>query len=144
MTRSTPYGLPSMLSSIHLSSISSSSGVNARAPSTPSPPARLTAATTSRQWENAKIGNSIPNFSQTGVRTCCPPYQLPRQPHGSPGPQFLTPRQVQSTVPGVTSQRSTDFTTPTPEQIVEISGQHVALMEASDDDSAWIWVNMHH
>jgi deazaflavin-dependent oxidoreductase (nitroreductase family) len=47
-------------------------------------------------------------------------------------------------VPGVTSQRSQDFTTPTPEQIVEISGRHVALMESSDDDGAWVWVNMHH
>src|SRR3954471_11682901 len=69
MTRSTPYGLPSQWSSIHASSISSSSGVNASAPSTPKPPARLTAATTSRQCENAKMGNSIPNMSQTGVRT---------------------------------------------------------------------------
>jgi deazaflavin-dependent oxidoreductase (nitroreductase family) len=51
---------------------------------------------------------------------------------------------LQGTVPGVTSQRSTDFTTPTRDEIVAISGQHVALMEASDDDSAWVWVNMHH
>jgi deazaflavin-dependent oxidoreductase (nitroreductase family) len=47
-------------------------------------------------------------------------------------------------VPGVTSQRSTDFTTPTRDEIVAISAQHVALMEASDEDSAWVWVNMHH
>ena len=47
-------------------------------------------------------------------------------------------------MPGVTSQRSQDFTTPTPAQIVEISGKHVELMESSDDDSAWVWVNMHH
>ena len=32
------------------------------------PPARLTAATTSRQWLNAKIGSSIPNISVTRVR----------------------------------------------------------------------------
>ena len=47
-------------------------------------------------------------------------------------------------MPGVTSQRSTDFTTPTRDEIVAISAQHVALMESSDDDSAWVWVNMHH
>src|SRR5512144_3003660 len=64
---STPYGLPSTCSSIHLSSISSCSGENASAPSTPKPPARLTAATTSRQWLNAKIGNSIPKVSQRRV-----------------------------------------------------------------------------
>src|SRR6266550_495874 len=69
MTMSVPYGLPSTCSSIQLSSTSSSSGSNASAPSTPKPPARLTAATTSRQWENAKIGNSIPSRSQIGVRT---------------------------------------------------------------------------
>src|SRR6059058_4572784 len=62
-----------MWSSIQASSISSSSGVNARAPSTPRPPARLTAATTSRQCEKAKSGNSIPNLSQTGARTRRPP-----------------------------------------------------------------------
>ncbi|HEX3707285.1 MAG TPA: nitroreductase/quinone reductase family protein [Mycobacteriales bacterium] len=44
----------------------------------------------------------------------------------------------------MTSQRSTDFTTPTRDEIVAISAQHVALMESSDDDSAWVWVNMHH
>src|SRR5947207_12370232 len=67
MTMSTPYGLPSTCSSIHESSTSSSSGSNASAPSTPKPPARLTAATTSRQWENAKIGNSIPRSSAIGA-----------------------------------------------------------------------------
>lgn len=44
----------------------------------------------------------------------------------------------------MSSQRSTDFTTPTRDEIVAISAQHVALMETSDDDSAWVWVNMHH
>src|SRR5439155_1902442 len=51
-----------------LSSISSSSGLNASAPSTPKPPALLTAATTSRQWLKAKIGSSTSSFSQMGVR----------------------------------------------------------------------------
>ena len=32
------------------------------------PPALLTAATTSRQWLKAKIGNSMPKRSQMGVR----------------------------------------------------------------------------
>src|SRR5258706_11020976 len=36
------------------------------APSTPNPPARLTAATTSRQWLKASRGNSIPSMSQIG------------------------------------------------------------------------------
>src|SRR5436309_2940550 len=54
ITTSTPYGVPSTCSSIHVSSISSCSGEKARAPRTPMPPARLTAATTSRQWEKAK------------------------------------------------------------------------------------------
>src|SRR5437762_1647319 len=35
----------------------------------PRRPARLTAATTSRQWLKAKIGRSMPNMSQTRVRT---------------------------------------------------------------------------
>src|SRR5436190_16454746 len=69
MTTSTPYGLPSTCSSIQLSSISNWTVENASAPSTPMPPARLTAATTSRQWLKAKIGRSMPNISQTGVRT---------------------------------------------------------------------------
>src|SRR3984893_4864977 len=67
MTMSVPYGLPSTCSSIQLSSMSSSSGVYASRPSTPQPPARLTAATTSRQCENAKIGNSIPRSSEIAV-----------------------------------------------------------------------------
>jgi len=33
---------------------------------TPKPPARLTAATTSRQWLKASSGNSIPSMSQIG------------------------------------------------------------------------------
>src|SRR5437667_2634545 len=42
------------------------SGVCEVAPSTPKPPARLTAATTSRQWLKASRGNSIPSMSQIG------------------------------------------------------------------------------
>src|SRR5665213_3801882 len=37
------------------------------APSTPMPPALVTAATTSRQWVKAKIGNSMPSRSQISV-----------------------------------------------------------------------------
>ena len=37
-----------------------------RRPNTPNPPARLTAATTSRQWLKATSGNSIPSISQIG------------------------------------------------------------------------------
>src|SRR5436305_1947218 len=48
--------------------MSSVSGECATAPSTPSPPAFDTAATTSRQWLKARIGNSMPRRSQTGVR----------------------------------------------------------------------------
>src|SRR3954463_1643363 len=57
-----------MFSSIHLSSISSCSGVKPTAPRTPKPPALDTATTTSRQWVKAKIGNSMPRSSQMGVR----------------------------------------------------------------------------
>src|SRR3954462_2553513 len=56
-----------MCSSIQLSSISSCSGLKPTAPSTPKPPALLTATTTSRQWVKAKIGNSMPSSSQMGV-----------------------------------------------------------------------------
>src|ERR671932_869908 len=56
-----------MFSSIQLSSISSCSGVKPAAPSTPKPPALLTATTTSRQWLKASRGNSTPNISVTGV-----------------------------------------------------------------------------
>jgi deazaflavin-dependent oxidoreductase (nitroreductase family) len=44
----------------------------------------------------------------------------------------------------VTSQRSLEFTTPSRDEIVEISHQHVAMMETSDADDVWIWVGMHH
>ena len=65
---STPYPLSPTCSSIQSSSTSSCSGENTTAPRTPNPPALLTAATTSRQWLNAKIGNSMPRRSQSGVR----------------------------------------------------------------------------
>src|SRR6476646_9042735 len=57
-----------MCSSIHCSSISSCSGLKPTAPSTPKPPALATATTTSRQCVKAKIGNSMPRSSQSGVR----------------------------------------------------------------------------
>ena len=66
ISTSSPYGLPSVCSSIHFSSCSIVSGECAVAPSTPKPPARLTAATTSRQWLKASSGNSIPSMSQIG------------------------------------------------------------------------------
>ena len=52
-------------------------------------------------------------------------------------------------MPAVTSQPggqavTAEFETPTPEQIVKISGKHVALMESSDADDTWIWVGMEH
>src|SRR5688572_7973103 len=62
-----------MCSSIQLSSISSCSGLKPTAPSTPKPPALLTATTTSRQWVKAKIGNSMPSSSQIGVRISVAP-----------------------------------------------------------------------
>lgn len=36
------------------------------------------------------------------------------------------------------------FRTPTREEIVAISAQHVAMMESSDADDTWIWVGMEH
>ena len=47
--------------------MSSCSGEWATAPSTPNPPALVTAATTSRQWLKARIGNSTPSISLTLV-----------------------------------------------------------------------------
>jgi deazaflavin-dependent oxidoreductase (nitroreductase family) len=44
----------------------------------------------------------------------------------------------------VTSQRSSEFDTPSRDQIVVISREHVAMMEGSDADEAWVWVGMHH
>jgi deazaflavin-dependent oxidoreductase (nitroreductase family) len=44
----------------------------------------------------------------------------------------------------VTSQRSSEFTTPSQDEIVDISAKHVAMMESSDADGAWVWVGMHH
>jgi deazaflavin-dependent oxidoreductase (nitroreductase family) len=49
---------------------------------------------------------------------------------------------VTSQQPG---QRATAaFETPTKEQIVTISAEHVAMMETSDADDTWIWVGMEH
>ena len=57
MTMSTPYGLPSVFSSSQVSVRSSSSvSLNRTQPSTPSPPARETAAATCSEGVNAKIG----------------------------------------------------------------------------------------
>ena len=57
ITMSTPYGKPRVLSSIHCSVASSSSGwLNRTQPSTPMPPARVTAAATFSDGVNAKIG----------------------------------------------------------------------------------------
>src|ERR1039458_10369483 len=64
---STPYGFPPECTSIHFNSSSSWSAVKCDVPSVPIPPDRDTAATTSRQWENAKIGFSNPKYSITGV-----------------------------------------------------------------------------
>jgi deazaflavin-dependent oxidoreductase (nitroreductase family) len=51
---------------------------------------------------------------------------------------------LKSTVRRVTSQRSTEFTTPSRDQIVTISRKHVELMEGSDADDVWIWAGMNH
>src|SRR4029079_18394269 len=84
--RSRPYGFPPTWSSIHDSSWSSCCGVNAVAPSTPNPPALVTAATTSRQWLKANSAKSIPNCSQMAGFT--PPVLLshigPREGPSSP------------------------------------------------------------
>ncbi len=57
MTMSTPYGLPSVLSSSQVRTRSSSSGsLNRTQPSTPRPPAFETAAATCSDGVNAKIG----------------------------------------------------------------------------------------
>jgi deazaflavin-dependent oxidoreductase (nitroreductase family) len=44
----------------------------------------------------------------------------------------------------VTSQRSSEFATPSRDAIVEISRKHVAMMETSDADDVWVWAGMHH
>ena len=70
MTMSTPYGLPSVFSSIQVRTASSSSAsLNRTQPSTPSPPARLIAAATCSDGVKPKIGWVMPNWSQSGVRT---------------------------------------------------------------------------
>ena len=65
-SRSTPYGLPPVCSSIQVRSVSSPAGLCATAPSTPNPCTFVTAATTSRQWLKAKIGpRRSPSCSQS-------------------------------------------------------------------------------
>jgi deazaflavin-dependent oxidoreductase (nitroreductase family) len=44
----------------------------------------------------------------------------------------------------VTSQRSSEFATPSRDEIVAISHKHVSMMETSDSDDVWVWVGMHH
>ena len=44
----------------------------------------------------------------------------------------------------VTSQRSSEFRTPSREEIVGISQKHVSMMERSDADDVWVWVGMQH
>ena len=80
ITTSTPYGLPSVLSSSQSSTSSSSSAsLNRTQPSTPSPPARETAAATCSDGVKAKIGYSMPNRSHSAVRIVI----LPRPPECS-------------------------------------------------------------
>ena len=68
MTTSTPYGLPSVFSSIQFRTRSSSSGsLNRTQPSTPRPPALLTAAATFSDGVKAKIGYSMPKRSHSSV-----------------------------------------------------------------------------
>ena len=57
ITMSTPYGLPSVFSSIHCRTFSrSSASLNRTQPSTPSPPALVTAAATFSDGVKTKIG----------------------------------------------------------------------------------------
>jgi deazaflavin-dependent oxidoreductase (nitroreductase family) len=44
----------------------------------------------------------------------------------------------------VTSQRSSEFATPSRDAILGISHKHVAMMETSDADDVWVWVGMEH
>src|SRR5687767_7388698 len=69
MTMSTPYGLPSVFSSIHVKARSrSSASLNLTHPRTPSPPARLIAAATCSDGVKPKIGCSMPSSSHRLVR----------------------------------------------------------------------------
>src|ERR1700712_1976550 len=73
ITMSTPYGLPSVFSSIHGSTVSrSSASLNRTQPSMPSPPARLTAAATFSDGVKTKIGYWMPNLSQSSVLIASP------------------------------------------------------------------------
>lgn len=42
------------------------------------------------------------------------------------------------------SQQADEFETPTPEQIVAFTGQHIEMLEGSNDDSVWILAGMPH
>src|SRR6266581_5215944 len=70
MTTSMPYGRPPVLLSIQSRTLSSSAGSLKRTqPSTPRPPARLTAAATCSEGVKPTMGCSMPSRSQSGVRT---------------------------------------------------------------------------
>jgi deazaflavin-dependent oxidoreductase (nitroreductase family) len=51
---------------------------------------------------------------------------------------------LQGTVLRVASQRSSDFDTPSRDEIVGISQKHVSMMAVSDSDDVWVWVGTHH
>ena len=70
MTTSMPYGRPSVFRSIQSRTASSSAGSLKRTqPSTPRPPARLTAAATCSDGVKPTMGCSMPSRSHRGVRT---------------------------------------------------------------------------
>src|SRR5580704_6283334 len=70
MTTSMPYGRPSVWLSIQVSAASRSAGSLKRTqPSTPRPPARLTAAATCSDGVKPTMGCSMRSWSQRGVRT---------------------------------------------------------------------------
>ena len=67
MTTSMPYGRPPVLASIQSRAASSSAGsLNRTQPSTPRPPARLTAAATCSDGLNPTMGCSMPSRSHSG------------------------------------------------------------------------------
>src|SRR4051812_41086534 len=76
ITMSTPYGLPSVLASIHANAWSrSAASLNRTQPSTPKPPARLIAAATCSDGVNPTIGCSMPSRSHNGVRMLGGPFR---------------------------------------------------------------------
>lgn len=52
-------------------------------------------------------------------------------------------RPVSAQPPG-SQAANREFQTPSNEEIVAISAQHVSMMETSDADETWIWVGMEH